>query len=41
MKPDNETELAGEDAVRMQKLLDALESLDVVQEVYSSAVLDD
>jgi YebC/PmpR family DNA-binding regulatory protein len=41
MKPDNETELAGEDAVRMQKLLDALESLDDVQEVYSSAVLDD
>jgi transcriptional/translational regulatory protein YebC/TACO1 len=41
MKPDNETELAGEDATRMQKLLDALESLDDVQEVYSSAVLDD
>jgi YebC/PmpR family DNA-binding regulatory protein len=41
MKPLNETELAGEDAVRMQKLLDALEDLDDVQDVYTSAVLDD
>ncbi|PTD95547.1 YebC/PmpR family DNA-binding transcriptional regulator [Pseudothauera lacus] len=41
MKPANETELAGDDAVRMQKLLDALESLDDVQEVYTSAVLED
>ena len=41
MKAQNETELAGEDAVRMQKLLDALESLDDVQEVYSSAVMAD
>lgn len=41
MKPLNETELAGEDAVKMQKLLDALEDLDDVQEVYTSAVLDD
>jgi YebC/PmpR family DNA-binding regulatory protein len=39
MKPDNETELAGDDAVRMQKLLDALESLDDVQNVYTNAVL--
>lgn len=39
MKPLNETELAGDDAVKMQKLLDALESLDDVQEVYSSAML--
>ena len=36
----NETELSGDDAVRMQKLLDALEDLDDVQEVYTSAVLD-
>lgn len=41
MKPLNETELGGEDAVKMQKLLDALEDLDDVQEVYTSAVLDD
>lgn len=41
MKPLNETELAGEDAVRMQKLLDALESLDDVQAVYTSAVMDE
>ena len=40
MKPLNETELKGEDAVRMQKLLDALEALDDVQEVYTSAVLE-
>jgi YebC/PmpR family DNA-binding regulatory protein len=39
MKPSSETELAGEDAARMQKLLDALESLDDVQDVYTSAVL--
>jgi len=40
MKPLNETELSGDDAVRMQKLLDALEDLDDVQDVYTSAVLD-
>ena len=34
-------ELAGDDAVRMQKLLDAIESLDDVQAVYTSAVFDD
>ena len=41
MRPQNESVLAGDDAVRMQKLLDALEDLDDVQEVYTSAVLDD
>jgi YebC/PmpR family DNA-binding regulatory protein len=41
LKPLNETELAGEDAAKMQKLLDALEALDDVQEVYSSAVMDE
>ncbi|HEU4709362.1 MAG TPA: YebC/PmpR family DNA-binding transcriptional regulator [Methylophilaceae bacterium] len=41
MKPLNETELSGDDAVKMQKLLDALEDLDDVQEVYTSAVMDD
>ncbi|MDD3328358.1 MAG: YebC/PmpR family DNA-binding transcriptional regulator [Zoogloea sp.] len=41
MKPLNETELAGDDALRMQKLLDAIESLDDVQAVYTSAVMDE
>ena len=41
MKALNEVEMAGEDAQRMQKLIDALESLDDVQEVYTSAVLDE
>ena len=41
MKPSTEVEFAGEDAERMQKLIDALESLDDVQEVYTSAVLDE
>jgi YebC/PmpR family DNA-binding regulatory protein len=41
MKPNAETVLEGEDAVRMRKLLDALESLDDVQEVYTSASMDE
>ena len=41
MKPSTEVELAGEDAQRMQKLLDAIESIDDVQEVYTSAVLEE
>ena len=41
MKPKNETELAGDDAVRMQKLIDALEAIDDVQEVYTSAAFDE
>ncbi|MDN0074166.1 YebC/PmpR family DNA-binding transcriptional regulator [Crenobacter sp. SG2303] len=41
MRAQNETVLAGDDAMRMQKLLDALEDLDDVQEVYTSAVLED
>lgn len=41
MKPLNETELAGDDAARMQKLLDAIESLDDVQAVYTSATMDE
>ncbi|MFZ5511019.1 MAG: YebC/PmpR family DNA-binding transcriptional regulator [Pseudomonadota bacterium] len=40
MKPLNETVLNGEDAAKMQKLLDALESLDDVQEVYTTASLE-
>jgi transcriptional/translational regulatory protein YebC/TACO1 len=41
MKPLNEAELAGDDAVKMQKLLDALDGLDDVQEVYTTAVMDE
>jgi YebC/PmpR family DNA-binding regulatory protein len=41
MKPDNEISLAGDDAVRMQKLLDALENLDDVQDVYHNALIED
>jgi len=40
MKPTSESELAGEEAEKMQKLLDALESLDDVQDVYTTAVID-
>ena len=40
MKPTTETAMAREDSAKMQKLLDALESLDDVQEVYTNAVLD-
>ncbi|MFA7242084.1 MAG: YebC/PmpR family DNA-binding transcriptional regulator [Sulfuricellaceae bacterium] len=41
MKPANETELDGDDAAKMQKMLDALDSLDDVQEVYSGAVFSE
>jgi YebC/PmpR family DNA-binding regulatory protein len=41
MKAATEVELRGEDAQRMQKLIDALESIDDVQEVYTSAVLEE
>lgn len=40
MKPGTENVLTGDDGVRMQKLLDALEALDDVQEVYTTAVID-
>lgn len=39
MKPGMEHDLAGDDAVRMNKLLDALESIDDVQNVYTTAVI--
>lgn len=39
-KPTTENVMAGDDAGRMQKLLDALEALDDVQEVYTTAVID-
>ena len=41
MKPLNETSLAGDDAAKMQKLLDALENLDDVQQVYTNAEFDE
>jgi len=41
MKPLNATDLSAEDSVKMQKLLDALEECDDVQNVYTTAVLSD
>jgi transcriptional/translational regulatory protein YebC/TACO1 len=41
MKPQTEVEFSGDDAVKMQKLLDALENLDDVQEVYTNAAIND
>jgi YebC/PmpR family DNA-binding regulatory protein len=41
MKPSTETVFGGDDAVKMQKLLDALENLDDVQEVYTNAVIEE
>jgi YebC/PmpR family DNA-binding regulatory protein len=41
MKPDTETTFTGDDAQRMQKLLDALENLDDVQEIYTNAVIEE
>jgi transcriptional/translational regulatory protein YebC/TACO1 len=39
MRADNTIELTGEDAERMQKLLDVLEDLDDTQEIYHNAAL--
>ena len=41
MKPSMENVLVGEDGLRMQKLLDALESLDDVQNVYTTAAIEE
>lgn len=41
MKPQNEMELSGEDGARMQKILDALENVDDVQQVYTNAVINE
>ena len=41
MKPQTETELTGDDAIKMQKLLDALEDLDDVQVVYTNAIMNE
>jgi len=40
MKPSVEVVMEGENALRMQKLLDAIETLDDVQEVHTNAILD-
>ena len=40
MRAENTVELSGEDAQRMQKLLDVIEELDDVQDVYHNAELD-
>jgi len=41
MRAENSIELAGDDAQRMQKLLDVIEDLDDVQDVYHNAILGD
>jgi YebC/PmpR family DNA-binding regulatory protein len=41
MKPENEVEFTGDDAVKMQKLLDMLEDLDDVQDVYTTAIIEE
>ena len=40
MKPATEVVLTGESALSMQKLLDALEGIDDVQDVYTNAVIE-
>lgn len=39
MRPENTIDLAGDDAARMQKLLDVLEDLDDVQDVFHNAAI--
>ncbi|MCX7252708.1 MAG: YebC/PmpR family DNA-binding transcriptional regulator [Burkholderiales bacterium] len=41
MRADNQIELAGDDAARMQKLLDAIEDLDDVQNVFHNAEINE
>ncbi len=41
MRPENTVALAGEDAARMQKLLDVIEDLDDVQAVFHNAAMDE
>ena len=41
MRAENPIEVAGEDAAKMQKLLDVLEALDDVQDVYHNASLSE
>ena len=41
MRAENSIELSGDDSARMQKLLDVIEDLDDVQDVYHNAVLEE
>ena len=41
MRPENSVTLSGEDAAKMQKLLDVLEDLDDVQNVFHNAEIED
>jgi YebC/PmpR family DNA-binding regulatory protein len=41
MKPNMETVFTGDDAIKMQKILDMLEDLDDVQDVYTTAVIEE
>ena len=41
MRPENPVTLSGEDAAKMQKLLDVLEDLDDVQNVFHNAEFED
>jgi YebC/PmpR family DNA-binding regulatory protein len=41
MKPSTETVFTGEEGIKMQKILDALENLDDVQEVYTNALIEE
>ncbi len=40
MRPENTIELVGDDAAKMQKLLDVLEDLDDVQDVFHNAAIN-
>ena len=40
MRPENTVDLAGDDALRMQRLLDVLEDLDDVQDVFHNANIE-
>jgi transcriptional/translational regulatory protein YebC/TACO1 len=40
MRAENQVDLSGDDAARMQKLLDAIEDLDDVQDVHHNAAID-
>jgi YebC/PmpR family DNA-binding regulatory protein len=41
MKPTTEAVFTGDDAIKMQKLLDSLENLDDVQEIYTNAIIEE
>ena len=41
MKAQNPVVFTGDDAAKMQKLLDAFDAVDDVQDVYTSAVIEE